>query len=125
MLALEIVAGYGVAWWALRRRGLREALTTLRACPAGAPATAPADARAVGRRLGRAVRRTLGVLPADSRCLMCSLVLTRLLAARGIESQLIISVRPGEDFGAHAWLEHAGDPLLPPDAPEWARLTTL
>ena len=37
-----------------------------------------------GRRLGHAVARTLRVLPADSRCLMQSLVLTRLLARRGI-----------------------------------------
>jgi hypothetical protein len=123
-LTLEIVAAYGVASWSLRRRGLRDALARLRAGAAGPPATAPQEAVAVGRRLGRAVRRTLGVLPADSRCLMSSLVLTRLLAKRGIESELVISVQPGEKFGAHAWLEHRGAALLPPDGPD-LRLTTL
>jgi hypothetical protein len=124
MLAVEIVAAYGVAWWTLRRRGLREALAMLRVGPETAPPASSADAVAVGRRLGRAVRRTLSALPADSRCLMSSLVLTRLLAKRGIESSLVISVQPGEKFGAHAWLEHDGAPLLPPDGPD-LRLATL
>jgi hypothetical protein len=125
VLVGEIVAAYARARWALRRRGLRDTLTELRSAPNGGPPSPPDNPRAVGRRLGRAVRRTLAVLPADSRCLMCSLTLTRLLATRGIDSQLVISVRPGERFGAHAWLEHEGAALLPPDAPESARLTTL
>jgi hypothetical protein len=125
-LAVEIVAAYAVARRGLRRRGLRDVLRELRSANGGPPAGADAgDPLAVGRRLGRAVRRTLGVLPADSRCLMSSLVLTRLLARRGIQSQLVISVRPGERFAAHAWVEHDGAALLPPDAPESARLTTL
>jgi hypothetical protein len=64
-------------------------------------------------------------MPADSRCLMRSLVLTRLLARRGIESRLVISVRPGERFAAHAWVEHDGVALLPADAPQSERLVTL
>ena len=44
---------------------------------------------------------------------------------RGIESELVISVRPGESFAAHAWLEHEGAALLPPDAPASERLVTL
>jgi hypothetical protein len=122
-LVLEIVAAYGAASWNLRRRGLRDALAWLRAGPEGAP-DPPANAVAVGRRLGRAVRRTLSALPADSRCLMSSLVLTRLLAKRGIASELVISVQPGEKFGAHAWVEHNGAALLPPDGQD-RRLTTL
>ena len=125
-LAGEIVAAYARARWSLRRRGLRDALDTLRSGAPGRRFTIPPDDRlAVGRRLGRTVRRTLGILPADSRCLMCSLVLTRLLAQRGIESELVISVRPGERFAAHAWLEHQGAALLPPDAPSSERLVTL
>jgi hypothetical protein len=127
-LAGEIAAAYAVARWRLRRYGLRPTLAALRDAGAGAAPAAALDERqtiGAGRRLGRAVTRTLGVLPADSRCLMCSLVLTRLLARRGIESELVISVRPGERFAAHAWLERGGAPLLPPDAPESARLTTL
>jgi hypothetical protein len=123
-LAVEIVAAYGIASWTLRRRGLPDALAALRAGAAESPLAAPPDAVAVGRRLGRAVRRTLGALPADSRCLMSSLVLTRLLSKRGIESELVISVQPGAKFGAHAWLEHQGAALLPPDGPD-SRLTTL
>ena len=124
-LAWEIVVAYGVASWALRRRGLRDALTALRS---KAPGDEPAEGGhplAVGRRLGRAVRRTLGVLPADSRCLMSSLVLTRLLARRGIESELVISVRPGEKFAAHAWVEHDDEALLPAGAPAFEQLVTL
>jgi hypothetical protein len=121
-LALEIVVAYVQARRAIRR-DLREALRILRASSDGV-GPEPADALAVGRRLGRAVRRTLSMLPVDSRCLMTSLVLTRLLAARGIDSQLVISVSPGEKFGAHAWIEHDGAALLPPEASEEARLTT-
>jgi hypothetical protein len=125
-LIWEIVASYVVARWTLRRRGLRPALATLRAVAcSGAGTTAAGDRIADGRRLGRAVRLTLRVLPADSRCLMSSLVLTRLLARRGIDSRLIISVRPGERFAAHAWLEHENAALLPADGPEAGRLVTL
>jgi hypothetical protein len=123
-LAWEIVAAYALARRRLRRDGLRPALAALRT-GGGSSVADRREAIEVGRRLGRAVGRTLGVLPADSRCLMTSLVLTRLLARRGIDSELVISVLPGEAFAAHAWVERDGVALLPPDAPEWARLTTL
>ena len=74
------------------------------------------DTRLAGVRLGRAVTRTLRLVPADSRCLMRSLVLTGLLARRGIDSSLVIGVRPEGEFGAHAWVEHDGRPLLPSGA---------
>ena len=69
--------------------------------------------------------RTLTALPADSRCLMSSLVLTRLLARRGIDSELVIAVEPGEQFGAHAWVEHDGSPLLSPGVGAFEELVTL
>jgi hypothetical protein len=47
---------------------------------------------------------------------MRSLVLTALLSRRGIASTLVIGVRPGGEFGAHAWVEHEGAPLLPSGA---------
>ena len=56
---------------------------------------------------------------------MQSLVLTRLLARRGVDSQLAIAVRPGESFAAHAWVEHDGEPLLPPQAPSFEQLVLL
>ena len=64
-------------------------------------------------RLARAVQRTLRLLPADARCLMQSLVLTGLLARRGIDTKLLIGVHPGDEFEAHAWVEYSGRPLLP------------
>jgi hypothetical protein len=76
-------------------------------------------------RLGRAVVRTLAVLPADSRCLMRSLVLTGMLARRGSPGALVIGVKPGEVFGAHAWVELDGRPLLSAGNGEFARLVEL
>jgi hypothetical protein len=56
---------------------------------------------------------------------MQSLVLTRLLARRGIETRLVIAVRPGERFAAHAWIEHDEVPLLPAIAPGFEELVAL
>ena len=109
-LAAEIVATYARVRWTLRREPLPAVVATLRSRPSAAPGD---DGIRTGRRLGHAVARTLSVVPADSRCLMQSLVLTRLLARRGIDSQLVIGVRPGERFAAHAWIEHGDVALLP------------
>jgi hypothetical protein len=122
-LACEIAASYARARVNLRRGGIRGALAALRAVPPSAGGAG--DPVQTGRRLGRAVARTLAVLPADSRCLMRSLVLTELLARRGIDSRLVIAVRPGEQFAAHAWIEHDGTPLLPPEAQQFEELVTL
>jgi hypothetical protein len=122
-LGVEVVAAYVRARRSLRRAGLRDALTELRA--ADAPAAPAGDPVATGRRLGRIVGRTLGALPADGRCLSQSLVLTRLLAARGVESQLVIAVQPGEAFAAHAWVQHDGVALLPPGTERFEELVTL
>ena len=121
-LAAEILATYVRVRWDLRRAGLKPTLESLRA-QTRRPAVM--DAVTLGRRLAGAVARTLSVLPADSRCLMQSLVLTRLLARRGVPTQLVISVRPGEHFAAHAWIEHGGVALLPADAPAFEHLVTL
>ncbi len=64
-------------------------------------------------RLARAVQRTLRLLPADGRCLMQSMVLTALLARRGIDTKLLIGVNQGGEFEAHAWVEYCGRALLP------------
>jgi hypothetical protein len=125
-LAGEVVSSYAVARRALRKQGIRGALATLRS-PSSAPAEANGnvDQVAAGRRLGRIATRTLTPLPADSRCLMSSLVLTRLLARRGIESDLVIAVEPGAQFGAHAWVQHEGAPLLSPGVGGFEELVTL
>jgi hypothetical protein len=129
-LAAEVLVTYVRVRLLLRRIDLREGVAALRSVPERArrrPEHSELDAQAAGIRLGRAIVRTLSPLPLDSRCLMCSLVLTRLLARRGIDSSLIIAVRsaPEVDFGAHAWVEHAGLPLLEPGDEELGRLVEI
>lgn len=117
-LATEILATYGRMRWRLRREGLPAALAAARREAGSGPGPAPGgdrtrSAAVTGIRLGRSVSRTLAPMPADSRCLMRSLVLTAVLARRGIDAELVIGVRPGARLEAHAWVEHAGTPLLP------------
>jgi hypothetical protein len=76
-------------------------------------------------RLGRAVARTLRLVPGDTRCLARSLVLTTLLARRGIQAKLVIGARPEPDFRAHAWVECAGHAVLPPGDGAYGRLVEL
>lgn len=114
-LAVETLLVYSRVRWLLRRHDLPETLRVLRA-PLAAGGRAPADPKLElvnSARIGWAVVRTLSVLPSDSRCLMRSLVLTALLARRGIGSTLVIGVRPEPEFAAHAWLEYDGRPVLP------------
>jgi hypothetical protein len=117
-----------IVWTTLhvRRLVLRNALpAALSQCRAVAPAQRPALSDDDLARLSRAVRRTLTVLPGDSRCLVSSLVLVALLARRGVETTLVIGVRPGAEFGAHAWVEVGGVPVMPADEGEFARLVAL
>jgi hypothetical protein len=117
----EIVLTYIEVRRLMRREDIASVVATLRA---GAnDAFDPVTARRLGRRLRRPVRRTLDPLPWDSRCLMRSLVLLRMLARRGVVCQLVIGVRPGDVFEAHAWIEHDGRPLLPTH--DYAPLTTI
>jgi transglutaminase superfamily protein len=123
-LAAEIVGTYVRSRRLLRCDELAEAVGAMRA--AGPPARTPdGDQLLVGIRLGRIVGKTLGVLPADSRCLVRSLVLTSLLVRRGIQSSLVIGVRTEPSFEAHAWVECAGTPLLPPGDEQYGRLVEL
>jgi hypothetical protein len=55
---------------------------------------------------------------------MQAMVLTSLLARRGIDNSLVIGVRPGDHFGAHAWVEVDGKPVLP-RGDEFPRLVEL
>jgi hypothetical protein len=125
-LAAEILGAYRRVRRTMRGRSdITEALRVLRnGAPAG-PAPTGDEAKATGIRLGRAVSRTLRVVPVDSRCLTQSLVLTTLLSRRGLGSALIIAVNPDEEFGAHAWVELEGCPLLPTGGGEYARLVEL
>jgi hypothetical protein len=123
VLATEIVVAYARVRARLARGNFRDAVGGLRAVAPSKPA--PGDPVRAGRRLGRAVVRTLRILPTDSRCLMRSLVLTRLLARRDVPSTLVIGVRKDDELAAHAWVEHEGVPLLDPGDPGYTRLVEL
>lgn len=76
-------------------------------------ATPASEHHTTAVRLGAIVGRLFAVLPLDSRCLIRSLVLLSLLDRRSIDASLMIGVKTDGDFGAHAWVEHAGRPVLP------------
>lgn len=121
-LAAEVIATYlRVVWW--RRRGdIRAAAAAART---GSGAWPDGDPYEESVRLGFAVTRVLRLMPGDSRCLSRSLVLTAMLARRGIDSSIVIGVRPGPEFGSHAWVEHRGRPLLAAGPREYRRMVEL
>jgi transglutaminase superfamily protein len=125
-LVVEILRSYARLRLGLRRQQLPALLASLRVplTSDGGP-TEELDDQLTGVRLGRAVGRTLGALPADSRCLVRSLVLIDMLARRGIQADFVLGVRPGPKFEAHAWVEKGGVPLLPPYEGEYSRLVEL
>jgi hypothetical protein len=123
-LAVEILAAYAQARRALSRAPIASVVATLRS-QSPPPAPPAADTLEQARRLGRAVARLLSHLPGDTRCLARSLVLTRLLARRGIEAKLVIGARAKPEFLAHAWVEYAGDPVLDPGDGSFGRLVEL
>ena len=124
-LASEILLTYVSARWHLRSQTLPRAVASLR--EVGHERAHGPISGDEGERLGRAVSRTLARLPADSRCLVRSLVLLRLLARRGVEAALVIAARPGlaDGLDAHAWVEVAGRPVLAPADFDQGRLVTL
>ena len=144
-LAAEILAAYAHARRALRRAPIDDVVAGLRSQAAVPVASIDAKPHAntgtnantgVGtdtdertlyeaRRLGHAVTRLLVLLPGDTRCLIRSLVLTQLLARRGISATLVIGTRPAPDFLAHAWVEHDGDPVIDPGDDSFGRLVEL
>lgn len=125
-LALEILRGYVRIRRSLARHQLPEVLESIRRrSPTHPEERRDLDDQLTGIRLGRAVSRTLGALPADARCLVRSLVLTEMLAQRGIASTFLIGVRSGSNFQAHAWVEKGGVPLLPANGDEYERLVEL
>lgn len=91
----------------------------------GAPGGRSLAQLAEARRLASATARTLAYLPGDTRCLVRSLVLTRVLARRGIESRLVLAASTEPEFLAHAWVECAGVPVLETGGGRFARLAEL
>jgi hypothetical protein len=123
-LAIEILAAYARSRRALRRAPIATVVAGLRSRSPSA-ATPAANSLAEARRLGRAVARLLAYVPGDTRCLVRSLVLTRLLASRSIEAKLVIGARTAPEFLAHAWVEHDGEPVLDPGDGSFGRLVEL
>ena len=114
----EILGTYRRARRLMRSVDLAEALASLRegpAPPAKQITADPEDRLFAAVRIGRAVMLVLGRLPADRRCLIRSLVVSSMLARRQIPARLVLGVRPDADepFLAHAWVEHAGVPVIP------------
>jgi hypothetical protein len=123
-LVSEVVAAYVRARWRIGHGDLPSAVAALRAGGPQPPAAGD-DARRAALRLAHATRRTLALIPADSRCLMRSLVVTRLLARRGIASTLVLAARVEGGFEAHAWVEVDGRAVLEPGYPPFQRLVEL
>ncbi len=128
-VAGEIAHAYLGCRFALRRHGVAGALRWARA-----PATVtdpterimqgPAVDIAAGARLASITARALQRVPTDTRCLIQSLVLVRLLANRGVHGQLALAVRRHE-AAAHAWVEVAGQAVSPPAADGFVQVSTL
>lgn len=128
MLVGEILGVYAATRRRMPRGDIRHIAGASRALLQRTPPTQPPagqDSWDVAAHLGRAVYRTLRVLPTDSRCLVQSLVLSRMLSARGIASTLVIGARSRLGFEAHAWVEHDGRPVLPPRGFQDSRLVEL
>ena len=121
-LIREIITAYVAMWRVLGTSDVLQMAARAREVPAR-ERVVDALEHQVARRLGKVVGKTLGVLPTDSRCLIRSLVLLRLLARRSIPSTLVIGVRKNSGFEAHAWVEHDGEPILPPG--EYTRLMEM
>lgn len=114
---------YILARRAMRGNRLLPAVSRMRAeARPGVRAVQRGDERAAGVHLASAVQRTLTLLPTDSRCLVRALVLTAMLSRRGIACSLVIGVHSGPGFGAHAWIELEGEPILPAGGPGTERL---
>jgi hypothetical protein len=123
-LMAEALAAYAHARWYLLRRDLPTTVTRVRA-RAQRLSARPAPISDDPQRLVSAAVRVLERLPADSRCLMRSLVVLGLLARRGVETTLIIGVDVDPAFAAHAWVEREGVALLPAGTFVAGRLTSL
>jgi hypothetical protein len=125
-LVLEILASYRKARRALRQMSIESAVRTLRG-GTGIDTTRGTEGELLREawRLGRAVQRTLRLVPGDTRCLTRSLVLTQLLARRGIPAKLVIGACAKPSFSAHAWVEYAGHSVLPAGDDSFGQLVEL
>ena len=112
-LIIEIVVTYVPALRLLRTSDLNAMVKAARDVRATPEPVDRQNERDLALRLGFIVARVLEPLPSDSRCLVRSLVLLRMLTRRSIPASLVIGVKTGPPFEAHAWIEHDGLPVLP------------
>jgi hypothetical protein len=126
LVAVETLVTYARIRWLMRHQNALEAVPRIRGSvpPPKRFRGTQDDSYMAGLRLGHVVVRTLSPLPYDSRCLFRSLTLSALLQRRGIETTLVIAVRP-QPFAAHAWVEHGGRPLLAPGSEGFERVAEL
>lgn len=123
-LVAEVLAAYVRAHREMRRAPIAEVVARIRCSPPSRRSVED-DPLEEARRLGWIVARLLAHLPGDTRCLVRSLVLLRLLAARDIPSRLVIGARSEPEFLAHAWVEFDGDAVLDPGDSTFGRLVEL
>lgn len=109
----EIIVAYIRVRHRLRRLEFPKAVASIRGETATAQ-TGHHETMLLGVRLGIVIERVFRIIPGDTRCLTRSLVLLGMLSRRGIAASVVLGVRTTPEFGAHAWVEHAGQPLLPP-----------
>lgn len=82
-------------------------------CQHGSHGQHPVDLSLPALRIAWLVEKAGQYCPAGTSCLKEALVLSRLLARRGVPTQLRIGVgRQAEAFAAHAWLEQDGRVIL-------------
>lgn len=124
-LIWEVVVTYLRVRWVMRDDDATRAVSRLRVGTSGT-ATIEQDGGDLlaAWRLAQAVIKVLERLPSDSRCLFRSLTLLRMLQRRGVTHTLVIAVRP-RPFAAHAWVEVAGEPVLPGAEAGYERLLEL
>ncbi len=122
-VTLEILVAYVPLSRHLRANDLTRMVAEARAPDRPRRPVPESEHAALARRLGFMVEKVLARLPTDDRCLIRSLVLLRMLHDRGISAELVLGVRSQGAFGAHAWVEHEGEAVLPHG--NFARLTTF
>jgi hypothetical protein len=103
------------AWWAYG--ALRAARRHLRASGVNGLVVSPP--RRVSPAAGRGVDAVLRRVPVT--CLERAVVMQAWRTALGDRREIVIGVRPGENFIAHAWLEGDPDPV----AAQFLELTRL
>jgi transglutaminase superfamily protein len=98
-------AAWRGAWWA--RRALRSSRRHLRRQGVNGLVVPPPPALppAAGRGVDAVLRRVPGT------CLERAVVLQAWRTAQGDRREVVIGVRPGDDFLAHAWLDGDADPV--------------